>query len=137
VNLVPDGSKANFGFIARNKSSVASGNLEFQYNASNIDLKISTYDWAQSSSSQAIFEGTGTINGSGSCKLRVGAVNGGRLGAEVSGRFEIRTWITGRSFDSGLHRAEGNLSGGQIVVRKESAGSLSGQQYGLPSGAVL
>lgn len=119
VGLVFDGSKANFGFVARNRKAVASGNLEFQYNASDINLKSSSYDWAQLSTSQAIFEGTGTINDAGSYKFRVRAVDGDKLGVGVSDRFEIRIWTTGSSFDGPLHRAEGNLGGGQIVVHKK------------------
>lgn len=116
--LLVDGSKATFGFIARNKKAVASGNLEFQYQASGINLKSSAYDFAHIVTTQAIFEGQGSINNVEGYKFRVRAVDGDKLG-NVADRFEIRIWTGGNSFDSPLYKAEGDLSGGQIVVHKK------------------
>jgi hypothetical protein len=117
--LTPDGSKATFGFVAKSKNSVATGNLEFHYNADGINLNSSSYDWAQIATSQAQFEGTGTINGTGSFRFRVRAVDGDKLSAGTPDRFEIRIWTSGGEFDNPLYRAEGNLGGGQVVVHKK------------------
>jgi len=112
------GGKATFGFVAKQKSGISSGNLEFQYQADKINLKSSTYDWVTLAATQVMFEGIGTINGTGSYKFRVRAVDGDKLGSGTD-RFEIRIWTGGGSFDSPTYRMEGNLEGGQIVVHKK------------------
>lgn len=118
-NLTLDGSKATFGFIARNKKSVTSGNLEFHYNANGINLSSTGYDSAMIGTSQAMFTGTGTINGAGAFKFSVRAVDGDKLSAGAPDRFEIRIWANDGTFEDPLYRAEGNLGGGQVVVNKK------------------
>jgi hypothetical protein len=112
VNLTLDGSKATFGFVAKSKNTVASGNMEFHYNANGINLSSTSIDWVQIAANQAMFEGSATINGAGSYKFRTRAVDGS------PDRLEMTIWTSGGSFDSPLYRAEGNLGGGQIVVKK-------------------
>jgi hypothetical protein len=65
-----------------------------------------------------MFEGTGTINGTGEYKFRVRAVDGERLGGGAKDRFEIRIWTGTGEWDTPTYRAEGDLGGGQIVVHK-------------------
>lgn len=112
------GGKATFGFVAKQKKEESTGNLEFQYHADEINLKSSYYDWINVATAQVMFEGTGTINGMGSYKFRVRAVDGDKLGTGTD-RFEIRIWTGGGGFDSPTYRMEGDLEGGQIVVHKK------------------
>lgn len=111
--LVTDGTKATFGFVAKNQKGKSSGNLEFHYNSSDLNLNSTSLEWVQVSATQVMFEGTGTINGAGAYKFRVRAVDAS------PDRFEIRIWTGGGTFDAPLYRAEGNLGGGQIVVHKK------------------
>ena len=46
------------------------------------------------------------------------AVDGDKIGTGTD-RFEIRIWTGTDNFDSPTYRAEGDLGGGQIVVRKK------------------
>ncbi len=115
---IAPGGKATFGFVARDKKGDVSGHLEFQYHADGLNLKSISYDSVKVSATQAMFEGVGTINGEGSYRFRVRAVDGDKLGT-CTDRFEIRIWMNSDSFDMPTYRAEGDLSGGQIVVHKK------------------
>jgi len=115
--LTLNGSKATFGFVAKQKSGQSSGQLEFQYKADMLNLKSTSYDWVAVSSTQAMFEGTGTINGSGEYKFRVWAFDGDKTGGVD--RFTIRIWTGNDNIEKPTYRAEGDLGGGQIVVHKK------------------
>ena len=115
---ITPGGKATFGFVAKQKNGTSSGQLEFQYQADDLSLKSTGYDWVSVSAVQAMFEGIGTINGEGSYRFRVKAVDGDKNGTGTD-RFEIRIWTGGSSYESPVYRAEGDLGGGQIVVHKK------------------
>jgi hypothetical protein len=116
---ISEGGKATFGFVAKQSEKHGStGQLEFQYHADGLSLKSSTYDWVTIASTQAMFEGEGSLNGQDGYRFRVRAVDGDEIGTGVD-RFEIRIWTGSGSFDSPTYRAEGNLGGGQIVVHKK------------------
>lgn len=117
VGTTPEG-KASFGFVAKQKNGQSSGQLEFQYHADGLNLKSTSYDWVTVSSTQAIFEGIGTINGTGEYRFRVSAFDGDKAGGQPD-RFTIRIWTNGGSFDAPTYRMEGDLGGGQIVVHKK------------------
>jgi len=112
------GGKATFGFVAKQKKGNSSGNLEFQYHADGLNLKSDSYDWVTLAATQVMFEGIGTLNGQYGYKFRVRAVDGGKIGTNTD-RFEIRIWTNSGDFDMPTYRAEGDLSGGQIVVHKK------------------
>lgn len=112
------GGKATFGFVAKQKKDTSSGQLEFQYKADGLNLKSTSYDWVTVATTQAIFEGTGTLNGEPGHKFRVWAFDGDRAGGQPD-RFTIRIWTDGGSFDVPTYRAEGDLGGGQVVVHKK------------------
>lgn len=116
-NVTP-GGKATFGFVAKQKHDTSSGETVFQYKTDNLTLKSTSYDWVNIANSQALFEGTGRVNGVDGYKFRVRAVDGNKTGTDVD-RFEIRIWTGTDGFDSPTHRAEGDLGGGQIVVHKK------------------
>lgn len=69
-NLSSEG-KAHFGFVAKYKKGASTGNLEFQYQNADINLKSTTIDWLVISGVSAQFQGTGTINGEGFYTFRV------------------------------------------------------------------
>lgn len=116
-NLTLDGSKATFGFVAKQKSGTSSGQLEFQYKGDGLNLKSSSYDWVTVSTTQVMFEGTGTLNGVGDYKFRVSAFDGDKTGGVD--RFTIRIWTGGDDWAMPTYRAEGDLGGGQVVVHKK------------------
>jgi len=116
-NVTP-GGKATFGFVAKQKSGISSGQLEFQYQTDELNLKSTSYEWVTLAATQAMFEGVGRLNGLDGYKFRVRAVDGDKLGTGID-RFEIRIWTIAGDFDSPTHRAEGNLGGGQVVVHKK------------------
>lgn len=59
--------KANFGFNAnyQSGSTAPTGQTEFQFPAANLDFHSTSYDWLVLNGSQAQYQGSGTINGSG------------------------------------------------------------------------
>jgi hypothetical protein len=70
---------ANFGLNAKYKSGdpVPSGNTEFQLPAANLNFHATSYDWLVITTSQAQYQGSGTINGSGSYGFLVTALDNG------------------------------------------------------------
>src|SRR5207245_1215287 len=72
--------KANFGFNVKyhsGSSTVPTGNTEFSFNAGNIDFSSTGYNWlVVSSSTQAQFQGTGTINGAGNYLFNIAIQSG-------------------------------------------------------------
>lgn len=109
---------ATFGFVARQKNGIPSGQLEFKYQGDGLDFKSTDYDWVSvSSGTQIVFEGTGRLNGVDGYRFCVWAFDGDKIGTGID-RFEIRIWIGGDSYESPTYRAEGNLGGGQIIIHK-------------------
>jgi len=87
------------------------GNTQFK--ATGIDFKSTSYDWLAVAGAHADYQGTGTINGSGSYGFRVSATDGGS--ADTA---RIRIWdkTTGATvFDTA---SELPLGGGNITVHK-------------------
>ena len=61
---ITEGGKATFGFVAKQDEKKGStGQLEFQYHADGLNLKSVSYDWVAVATTQAMFEGIGTLNG--------------------------------------------------------------------------
>jgi len=116
--LTLDGSKATFGFVAKQKSDKSTGQLEFQYKGDGLNLKSTSYDWVSVATTQVMFEGEGILNGVPGYKFRVWAFDGDKAGGQPD-RFTIRIWTGGDNYDSPTYRAEGDLGGGQIVVHKK------------------
>lgn len=112
------GSKATFGFVAKQKNDTSSGQLEFQYHGDGLNLKSTSYDWVTVATTQIMFEGIGMLNDVPGYKFRVRAVDGDRTGTGID-RFEIRIWIGDDTWLMPTYRAEGDLGGGQIVVHKK------------------
>jgi hypothetical protein len=112
------GGKATFGFVAKYKDSISTGNLEFQYNDAGINLKSTSIDWLVISGVSAQFQGTATINGQGTYTFRVLAKDNAEPGAGAD-QFDIRIW-QGTNTDSAIyHKSKNTLGGGNIVVHKK------------------
>ncbi len=114
---LPASGKAHFGFIAKYKQGSSIGNLEFQYQEGDINLKSATIDWLVISATSAQFQGTGTINGEGTYTFRVRGTDNGEPGAGTD-HFDIRIWEGAETEGNPLHKAKNTLNGGNIVVRK-------------------
>lgn len=118
IGNVTPGGKASFGFVAKRKNDMSSGQVVFQYKTDDLNLKSTSYDWVTLATTQVMFEGIGTLNGNEGYKFRVRAIDGDKINNGTD-RFEIRIWTPQDDYLSPTHRAEGNLMGGQIVVHKK------------------
>jgi len=98
------------------KQEAASGNLEFQYHVGDINLKSRGMTWLTVSSTNAKFQGEGTINGEGLYTFRVLAKDGDQTGNE-SDEFTIKIW-EGTDTEAGpVYQAiNAELGGGNIMV---------------------
>ncbi|MFX0205451.1 MAG: PKD domain-containing protein, partial [Candidatus Hodarchaeota archaeon] len=87
--------KANFGFVSKYKkgTTVPTGNTEFQFHAGDLNFHSDTYEWLVIAGAQALFKGTGTINGEGSYKFILTAVDGAINGGGDADKFRIKIWL--------------------------------------------
>jgi len=109
--------KANFGFVAKYKKGVSTGNLEFQYKDAGLNLKSSSIDWLVVSSVSADFQGTATVNGTGQYTFRVKAKDLGQ-GADAD-HFDIKVWAGTDTEAEPIYRAKNTLEGGNIMIHKK------------------
>jgi len=113
---LPAGKKANFGFNAKytNGSSIPTGNAIFQLREASLDFRSTGIDGLSLSSTTVVITGTGTINGAGSYRFQITAVQGS------PSQFEIRIWdpsaTSGYSFDHPKYIASNALGGGSIKI---------------------
>jgi hypothetical protein len=86
--------RASFGFTSKylKGATKPSGQTEFQFQTANLNFHSSDYDWLVVGGARAQYKGTGTINGSGSYKFLLTAVDGDLLAAGTPDRFRIRIW---------------------------------------------
>ena len=110
--------RANFGFVAKYQKGKSTGNLEFQYQDADINLKSTTIDWLTISSNKVIFQGTGTINNEGLYTFRVMATDTAEPGVNQD-HFDIKIWEGTDTEEDPIHKAKNTLSGGNIKVHKK------------------
>ncbi|MFW9871193.1 MAG: PKD domain-containing protein, partial [Candidatus Thorarchaeota archaeon] len=86
--------KANFGFVSKYKkgTDVPMGTTEFQFHAGDLNFHSDSYDWLLIAGAKAMFKGTGTINGEGSYKFMVMAVDGTLSDDGTCDTFRIKIW---------------------------------------------
>jgi hypothetical protein len=108
--------KATFGFVVKYKQGSAAGNLEFQYRVGDINLKSSNITWLVVSSTNAQFQGEGTINGEGLYTFRVQAKDGAQAGGQPD-EFSIKIWQgTDAEADPIYQTINAQLGGGNIII---------------------
>ncbi|MCC6491142.1 MAG: hypothetical protein IT364_26880, partial [Candidatus Hydrogenedentes bacterium] len=121
--------KANFGFVAKYKkgTNVPEGNTEFKFKAGNLNFHSDTYEWLVVAGAKAMFKGVGTINGEGSYKFMLTAIDGDLKGAADT--FRIRIWteedgneltVYDNQMDDAIDAdAMTELCGGSIIIHKQ------------------
>jgi hypothetical protein len=109
--------RANFGFTVRYKQEASTGNLEFQFQTGDINLKSTSIDWLVISEANGQFKGQGMINGTYGYFFRVIAKDLGEPGIGTD-EFDIKIWYGDPDDpDSSLvHNSKNLLGGGNIVV---------------------
>jgi len=87
--------KANFGFVAKYKkgSTVPIGNTVFQFQLGDLNFHSDTYQWLVIAGARAKFKGSGTINGEGSYKFMLTAVDGELVNNGGVDKFRLKIWV--------------------------------------------
>jgi hypothetical protein len=132
--------KANFGFVAKYKkgsTSVVEGETEFQFQTGNLKFNSSSYENMSLviGGAKASYKGTGTINGAGSYKFMLTAIDGDVSGGggvdklrmkitDINGIVvydnQINTTSTGDNADPIT-----TLGGGSIVIHEVKKGTIA------------
>jgi hypothetical protein len=121
--------KATFGFNAKYKKGTTdvTGDTEFQFSAADLTFKSSSYEAASLvvAGRKAIYRGVGTINGAGSYKFTLYAVDGQALKGVGPDTFRIKITDMAGNVIYDNQMASGDevdptttLGGGSIVVQK-------------------
>ena len=126
--------KATFGFVSKYQKGATrpSGATEFQFRAAKLNFRSENYDWLVVSGARAQYKGTGTINGAGSFKFLLTAIDGQVRGGGGVDRFRIKIWHYDATLDADVvdydnqtsASGEGTLTegtaigGGSIVIHK-------------------
>jgi galactose oxidase-like protein len=114
---------ATFGFVSKYLpgASTPSGNLTFQFRAGNLNFKSTTMDWlVVTGQPRAIFQGTGTVNGTNTCKFQVDAWDNSFSASKVDA-FGIKIHSCGAGGDANGNRYSIDptpLSGGSIIIHQ-------------------
>jgi len=121
VQMPAASGKASFGFISKHQTgaTVPIGNTRFQLNAGDLNFQSTGYDSLVISANRAQCTGTGTINGSGSYRFKLTAIDGG----DSQDKIRLRIWSdsTGLIYDNELNTPDNAdpatvLGGGSIVI---------------------
>lgn len=89
--------RANFGFNARNRDGLTSGQTEFQFHRDGrMNFHSSRYDWLAVSGPWALYAGSGTINGDGDYAFLVSVIDGKKAADRIH-RLRMKIWdkVTG------------------------------------------
>lgn len=120
--------RASFGFVSKyhKGASTPSGKTEFQFRAGSFNFHSASYEWLVISGARAQYKGEGTVNGSGSYRFLVTAVDGQVSGGGGTDAFRIKIWDSstgGMVYDNQLGASEDSgaataLTGGSVVIHK-------------------
>jgi hypothetical protein len=120
--------KATFGFVSKYKkgATVPTGNTEFQFKMAGLNFSSTSYDWLVLAGAKAQYKGTGTINGAGSYRFMLTAIDGQVNGGGGVDKFRIRIWdlATGQAIYDNQQGASDvalpttAIQGGSIVIHK-------------------
>lgn len=121
--------KANFGFIAKYQrgATVPTGSTEFQFKAGNMNFSSASYDWLVIAGARAQYKGVGTINGAGSYRFMLTAIDGAINGGGGVDKFRIKIWDAatgGIVYDNQLGAGDNatpttTLGGGSIIIHTQ------------------
>ncbi|MFD2998955.1 T9SS type A sorting domain-containing protein [Pontibacter toksunensis] len=128
------GGKANFGFVAKAQKgqTIPTGNTEFQFQAGNLNFKSTAYEWLTVSGTRAQFKGTGSINGVGSYKFMLTAiddnVSGDRFRIRITDLNDVTVYDNqvNTTDTDGLTSDNTLLGGGSIVIHQLKSTSTKG-----------
>jgi PKD repeat protein len=86
--------KAGFGFVSKYKKGATTpgGNTQFRFHAGDINFKSGSYEWLVVAGHKGMFKGEGTINGDGSYKFIISAIDGDMTGGDGIDKFRIKIW---------------------------------------------
>jgi hypothetical protein len=127
--------KATFGFVSKYKKGahIPTGTTEFEFQVADLYFYSDLYDWLVVAGARAKYKGTGTINGSGTYKFMLTAIDADANDSDRfhTDRFRIKIWweeqvsnetIEHIVYDNGLQADESDdnattaIGGGSIVV---------------------
>ncbi|GAA4394620.1 hypothetical protein GCM10023187_00640 [Nibrella viscosa] len=143
--------KATFGFVAkyRKGSTVPDGNTEFQFKAGDLNFKSTAYDDMRLviAGARANYKGMGTINGTGSFRFLVSAIDGQVNGGGGVDKFRIKIWNSATDqvvYDNNLApgslgddaEPETAIGGGSIVIHSDK-GKREAAEPALPANAMV
>ena len=121
--------KATFGFVSKYKkgTTIPTGETEFHFNAGDLKFHSTSYDWLVVAGAKAMFKGVGTINGEGSYKFIISAIDG-QINGGGTDKFRIKIWeeiggVENVIYDNQITAEVGAdpttlLGGGSIVIHK-------------------
>lgn len=116
--------KANFGFVSKYKkgASTPDGQTEFVFSTAGLNFHSSDYEWLVVAGARAQFKGTGTINGEGTYRFKLTAIDGQVNGGGGIDKFRIMIWDdTGIIYDNKMGEPNDGdtateIGGGSIVI---------------------
>ncbi len=128
--------KANFGFESRYKrgASIPTGETEFMFKLAGLTFHSTSYEWLVVAGSRAQYKGFGTINGSGSYRFLLTAIDGDEGGSPGPDRMRMKIWYAaggGIVYDNQSGAADDTddttaLGGGSIVIHTPALGGGNG-----------
>lgn len=123
--------KVNFGFVAKYQqgANVPTGQTEFRFKAADLNFHSTSYEWLIVAGAKAMFKGKGTINGAGSYKFQLTAID-----ADINpndnfniDRFRIKIWdesdgtevvIYDNALGDDSDNATTEIGGGSIIIHE-------------------
>jgi probable HAF family extracellular repeat protein len=120
--------KATFGFVSKypKGKTVPEGNTEFHFATAKFKFTSASYDWLVVSGAKARFKGAGKVNGEGTYRFLIAAIDGQVSQGGGTDRFRIKIWDDATGvvvYDNqrgGPDDADptSTLGGGSIVIQK-------------------
>ena len=120
--------KATFGFNSKYQKGaiVPTGNTEFQFKVGDLNFSSTAYDWLVIAGAKAQYKGIGTINGTGSYRFMLTAIDGQIDGGGGVDKFRIKIWdlvsdqvVYDNQLDAGDDAIPTTIiQGGSIVIHK-------------------
>jgi hypothetical protein len=120
--------KATFGFVSKYQkgTQIPTGNTEFQFKVAGLTFSSTSYNWLVIAGAKAQYKGTGTIDGSGTYRFMLTAIDGQISGGGGVDKFRIKIWDPVSDqvvYDNQLGAGDDSLpstviGGGSIVIHK-------------------